>query len=120
MARTLTFTGELNWPIEDGKQAAKVALEVSLAYSSALHIEKVYAAPVADETLELPMCSAKFLLLRATGTEDVSVKLNGNTTAIVLKAASGFVLIDNPDGAVTAITVTVVTSPATLQGFAFA
>ena len=36
MARTFTLTGEMNWPIEDGKQAAKVALAVSLEYTSAL------------------------------------------------------------------------------------
>jgi hypothetical protein len=120
MSRTLTFTGELNWPIEDGKQAAKVALTSSLSYTSAFHIEKLYAATATDEAIELPMTSAKFLILRATGTEDVQVKLNGNANALTLKAGSGYVLIDNPDGAVTALTVTVATAPATLQGFAFA
>lgn len=120
MARTFTFAGEMNWPIEDGKQAAKVPLSISLAYSSALHIEKVYAGAVTDEALALPMASAKFLLLQATGTEDVSVKLNGNANAMVLKAGAGFVMIYNPDGDVTALTVTVATAPATLKGFAFA
>jgi len=120
MARTLTFTGEVNWPIEDGKQAAKVALSASLVYSSAFLIEKVYAAPITDEAVVLPMTSAKFLLLQATGTEDVSVKLNGNANAIPIKATSGFVLVNNPDGAITALTVTVATAPATLRGIAFA
>lgn len=120
MARTLTFAGEMNWPIEDGKQAAKVALAVSLAYTSALHIEKVYAATVTDEALVLPMTSAKFMILQATGTEDVSVKLNGNSNAMVLKAGSGFVMLYNPDGMITGVTVTVATAPATLKGFAFA
>lgn len=120
MARTLTLTGEMNWPIEDGKQAAKVALSVSLTYTSALHIEKVFAAPAADEALVLPMTSAKFLMLQATGTEDVSVKLNSSTVALTIKAGTGFMLLYNPDGMITGITVTVVTAPATLKGFAFA
>ena len=120
MARTLTLTAEMNWPIEDGKQAAKTNLAVSLVYSSALAIEKVYASPVTDEAIALPMTSAKFLMLQAPGTEDVQIKLNGNTNAITLKAGTGFVLIYNPDGAITGITVTVATAPATLKGFAFA
>jgi hypothetical protein len=120
MARTLTFTGELSWPIEDGKQAAKVALSASLVYTSALHIEKVYATTVMDEAVDLPMTSAKFLLLQASGTENISVKLNGSAQAIVLKAGSGFILVQNPDGAITGLTVTVAAQPATLKGFAFA
>lgn len=120
MTRTFTLTGEMNWPIEDGKQAAKVTLAVSLAYTSALHIEKVYAAPVTDEVVVLPMASAKFMMLQALETEDVQVKLNGNANALTLKAGEGFVVLYNPDGAVTALTVTTAAAPATLQGFAFA
>jgi len=119
MARTLKFTGEMEWPLEDGKQSAKLPLSMSLVYTSALAIEKVYAAPVADEALVLPMTSAKFLLLQAL-TDDVEVKVNGAATSITLKAGDGALLIWNPDGAVTAVTITVVTSPASLKGFAFA
>ena len=119
MARTLTFAGELNWPIEDGKQAAKLALSTSLAYTSAFAIEKVYASTVTDEAIALPMTSAKFLLLQAT-TEDIDVKLNGAANAISLKASAGYLLVWNQDGAVTGITVTVATAPATLKGYAFA
>lgn len=120
MARTLALTSELSWPLEDGKQAAKVSLSLSMTYTAAMHIEKVYASTVTDEALELPMASAKFLILRVTGTEDVQVKLNGNANAIPLKAGAGYLLIQNPDGAVTGITVTVATQPTTLQGWAFA
>lgn len=120
MARTFTLTGELSWPIEDGKNAAKVDLAVSLAYTQALHIEKIYAAPVTDEAVVLPMTSAKFLFLQALGTEDVQVKINGNANAHTLKAGDGFLLIYNPDGDVTALTVTTAAAPATLQGWAFA
>lgn len=119
MARTLKFTGEMEWPLEDGKQAAKLPLTMSLVYTSALAIEKVYAAPVADEVLALPMTSAKFLLLQAL-TDDVDVKVNGSANAITLKAGDGALLVWNPDGAVTGVTVTVATSPASLKGFAFA
>lgn len=120
MARTLAITAEMSWPLEDGKQAAKVDLGLSLSYTSVLHIEKVYASTVTDEAVELPMASAKFLLLRAIGTEDVQVKLNGNANALTLKAGAGYVLVYNPDGAITGVTVTVATQPATLQGWAFA
>jgi hypothetical protein len=120
MARTLAITSEMSWPIEDGKQAAKVDLGISFTYTSSLHVEKVYAAPVTDEALTLPMASAKFLVLRALGTEDVQVKLNGNANALTLKAGDGYVLVYNPDGAVTALTVTTAAAPATLQGWAFA
>lgn len=120
MARTLALTAELNWPLEDGKQAAKIDLGLSLTYTSVLHIEKVYAAPVVDEAIELPMASAKFVLLRALGLEDVQVKLNGNANAITLKASEGYLLLYNPDGVITAITATVAAQPATLQGWAFA
>lgn len=119
MARTLQFSGELQWPLEDGKQAAKLPLSMSLAYTSALAIEKVYAAPVTDEAVTLPMTSAKFLLLQAT-TEDLDIKLNGNANAVTLKAGTGFLLVWNEDGAVTAMTVTAATVPATLKGYAFA
>jgi hypothetical protein len=120
MARTLALTSELSWPLEDGKQAAKVDLSLSLTYTSSLHIEKVYDAPVTDETLTLPMTSAKFLILRALGAEDVQVKLNGNANALTLKAGEGYLLLYNSDGVVTSITVTVTATPATLQGYAFA
>lgn len=120
MARTLALTSELSWPLEDGKQAAKVDLGLSFTYTSSLHSEKVYAAPVTDEAWILPMASAKFLILRALGTSDVQVKLNGNANAHTLKAGAGYLLIYNPDGDITAVTVTVATSPATLQGWTFA
>jgi len=120
MARTVALTAELSWPIEDGKQAAKVDLGLSFSYTSVLHIEKVYASTVTDEAIDLPMASAKFLVLRAIGTEDVQVKLNGNANAHTLKAGAGYLLIYNPDGDITALTVTVATQPATLQGWAFA
>jgi hypothetical protein len=120
MARTLLFSGTMQWPLEDGKQAAKLDLSVSLTYTQVLAIEKVYSAPVTDEAIVLPMSSAKFLLLKALATEDVQVKLNGNTNAITLKAGGGFLLIQNDDGAITGVTVTTAAAPATLQGFAFA
>lgn len=119
MSRTLSFTGEMAWPLEDGKQAAKLPLAVSLAYTSALAIEKVFAAPVTDEVVTLPMTSAKFLLLQAT-TENIGVKLNGNSNAITLKAGDGFVMIWNADGTITGLTVTAATVPATLKGYVFA
>ena len=40
MPRTLQFAGELTWPLEDGKQAAKTNISASLVYTSALMIEK--------------------------------------------------------------------------------
>lgn len=119
MARTLSFTGELNWPLEDGKQAAKLPLSVSLTYTSAMHIEKVFSAGVVDEAVTLPMASAKFLLLQSTG-EDIDVKLNGNANAITLKANAGFILVWNSDGTITSLTVTVSGVPATLKGYIFA
>lgn len=120
MARTLSFAGIMQWPLEDGQQSAKLNLAVSLAYDSAFAIEKTYAAPVTDEALVLPMSSAKFLILRAPGTTDVSVKLNGGTAIPIKAAKAGFIFIHNPDGAITTITVTVATAPAKLEGYAFA
>ncbi len=119
MARTLQFSGELQWSLEDGKQAAKLPLSLSLVYTSALAIEKVFAAPAADEAVTLPMTSAKFLLLQAQ-TENLDIKLNGNANAITLRAGTGFLLVWNEDGAVTALTVTAATVPATLKGYVFA
>lgn len=119
MARTLSFSGTMQWPIQDGKQAAKLDVSVSLDYTSVLALEKVYSAPVADEVITLPMASAKFLLMQAK-TADVEVKVNGSANAITLKAGSGFLLIHNPDGAITAVTVTVAAAPATVEGYAFA
>lgn len=119
MARTLQFTGSMLWPLEDGGQAAKLNLSAALNYTSALAIEKVYASTVTDEVVALPMTSAKFLLLRAK-TNDVEVKLNGAANAITLKADSGFLLVQNDDGAITGMTVTTTTAPATLEGYVFA
>lgn len=118
MARTLSFTGELNWPLEDGKQAAKLALAASIPYTSALHLEKVFSGVVSDDPVVLPMASAKFLLLQAL-TNDITVKLNGASTSITLKAGTGFVLLFG-DGIITGLTVSTGTVPATLKGFAFA
>jgi hypothetical protein len=120
MARTLTLTAEMSWPIEDGKQAAKADFNISLAYTTAMHIEKPYAGTVTDEALDLPASSIKFLLLQSVGTEDIEVKLNGNSNALTLKAGDGYILVYNPDGDITAVTVTVGTAPATLKGYAFA
>lgn len=118
MARTLSFSGEVTWPLEDGKQAAKVNLAASVVYASALHIEKVYSTVVTDEVVALPMASAKFLLLQAL-TNDISVKLNNDTVALVIKAGTGFILVFG-DGAITGLKVTTSTVPATLKGFVFA
>jgi len=118
MARTLVFAGEITWPLEDGKQAAKVNLAASIVYASALHIEKVYSSVVTDEVIALPMAGAKFVLLQAT-TNDITVKLNASTDAITLKANTGFVLIFG-DGVITALKVSTGTVPATLKGMAFA
>ena len=119
MARTLSFTGTMTWPLEDGGQAAKLVVTADLVYTEMLAIEKVYAAPVTDEAVVLPMASAKFILLKAV-TNDVDVKINGSANAITLKAGAAFLLIQNDDGAVTALTVTTATAPATLEGYAFA
>ena len=43
MPRTLSFSGTMEWPLEDGKQAAKLALAVSLTYTQALAIEEPQA-----------------------------------------------------------------------------
>lgn len=119
MARTLLFTGEMQWPLDDGKQAAKHNLSVSLNYTSNLALEKVYATAVTDEVVTLPMASAKFLLLEATG-NDVDIKLNGSDEVITLKAGAGFVAVWSSAGAITSVKVTVTTVPATLKGYMFA
>jgi len=119
MARTLLFTGEMQWPLEDGKQPAKHNLSVSLNYTSNLALEKVYGVVATDEAIGLPMASAKFLLLEATG-NDIDVKLNGATTSITLKAGAGFILVWNSAGAVDEVKVSVATVPATLRGYVFA
>lgn len=119
MARTLLFTGEMQWPLDDGKQAAKHNLSVSLNYTSNLAIEKVYASIVTDEAITLPMSSAKFLLLEATG-NDIDVKLNASAEVITLKAGAGFILVWSSAGAVDEVKVSVATVPATLRGYAFA
>ena len=118
MARTLSFTGTMTWPLEDAGQAAKLTVTSSLTYTSALHVEKVFSAPVVDEVVTLPMTSAKFLLLKAQ-TADVSVKINGGS-AITLKAGAAFLIVQNDDGNVTALTVSAATAPASLIGYAFA
>jgi hypothetical protein len=119
MARNLQFSGEMQWPLEDGKQASKLDLLETLTYGQAYHAEKLYAAPVTDEALPLPFASAKFILMQAK-TADVDVKLNGNANAISLKADAGFFAYWNEDGGVTALSVTTAVAPATLVVFAFA
>lgn len=119
MARTLLFTGEMQWPLDDGKQAAKHNLSISLNYTSNLAIEKVFAAAATDEAITLPMANAKFLLLEATG-NDIDVKLNGAATVVTLKAGAGFILVWSSAGAIDEVTVTVATVPATLKGYIFA
>lgn len=119
MARTLLFTGEMQWPLDDGKQAAKHNLSVSLNYTSNLALEKVYAAAVTDEAVTLPMASAKLLLLEATG-NDIDVKLNNASEVITLKAGAGFIMVWSSAGAITALKVTVTTVPATLKAYMFA
>ena len=119
MARTLSFTGELSWPLEDGKQAAKTNFNLSLIYTSCLQLEKIYSVTAVDEALPLPMASAKFLILQAI-TADLQVKLNGGDEAITIKAGAGWLMVYNPDGAVTGVTVSTTTVPATLKGYAFA
>lgn len=119
MARTLSFSGTLSWPLEDGQQSAKVVLSTSLAYTSALYIEKLYTSTATDEDVALPMTAAKFMLLQAQ-TADITVKLNGSTTTIALKAGTGYVLVNNSDGTIDEIKVTVAAAPATLKGYLFA
>jgi hypothetical protein len=118
MARTLTFAGTLDWPLEDGLQAAKKTLAVSLAYTAALSVEKIFAATVVDEAVTLPMTSAKFLLLQAE-TNDLTVTLNGGTSIHTLKAGAGFLMLWNSDGDVTGLTVSAAVAPATLKGYIF-
>ena len=119
MPRTLQFAGELTWPLEDGKQAAKTNISASLVYTSALMIEKQFSIPAVDQPLALPMASAKFVLLQAT-TADVNVKLNDSAEDIVIKASTGWVMLYGSDGVVTSIKVSTTTVPATLKIYAFA
>ncbi len=119
MARTLGFSGEMEWPLEDGKQAAKLNLLEGLVYTQSFQVEKLYAAPVTDEALVLPMASAKFILMQAKS-GDVQMKLNGNANAITLKADAGFFAFWNEDGAITALSVTTAAAPASLVVYAFA
>ena len=119
MARTLSFTGELSWPLEDGKQAAKTNLTASLVYTSALMIEKQFSVAATDEVVALPMASAKLLLLQAV-TADLEIKLNDSAETITLKAGAGWLLVYNPDGTITGVKVSTTTVPATLKGYAFA
>ena len=119
MARQLLMDATIQWPLETDKQPAKVPLSVALTYTSEMSVEKVYAAPVADEAVALPMASAAFLLVRAVD-NDIDVKLNASANAITVEADGGFIMIWNPSGTVTAMTVTIVTSPATLKVLAFA
>lgn len=118
MSRTLRFTGNMAWPLENGQQTANLPLSMSLVYTSCLHIEKLYSAAVTDEEIVLPMTSAKFLVLQAT-TNDIRVKINTSTN-ITIKAGDGFVLIWNPEGTVTSLLVTVGEVPASLKGYIFA
>ena len=118
MARTLTFTGTMTWPLEDGQQAAKLVVSSSLVYTSVLAVEKVFASTIVDEAIALPMTSAKFLLVKAL-TNDIDVKLNGAATAITVKAGAGFLLVQNDDGAITAMTVSNAVAPATVEVYAF-
>ena len=119
MARTLQFAGELTWPLEDGKQAAKTNLSASLVYTAALLLEKQFSVAAVDEVIALPMASAKFVLLQAT-TADVNVKLNDSAEDIVIKAGTGWVMLYGSDGVVTSIKVSTTTVPATLKVYAFA
>lgn len=119
MARTVKFSGNVEWTLEDNQTAAKMPLACELSYTSSLQIEKVYTAVVTDEVIALPMASAKFLVLKAL-TNDVTIKLNNSTTDIPIKAGTGFVLIWNPDGAITSLKVSIGVAPATLKGYAFA
>jgi hypothetical protein len=119
MARTLQFSGTLTWPLEDGKQAAVHSLAFSLVYASALYVEKPYSVAAVDEDVALPMTSAKALLVEA-GQADLQVKLNSSTVAITVKAGTGFMLIVNPDGAITGVKVSTTAVPATLKMYVFA
>ena len=119
MARTLTFAGELTWPLEDGKQAAKHNLAISLAYTAALYVEKPFSVTAIDEVIDLPVASAKLLLIEA-GSADLQIKLNNSTIAITVKTGTGFILIHNPDGAITGVKVSTTTVPATLKMYVFA
>jgi hypothetical protein len=104
--------------MEDGKQAAKIPVSSSLVYEEALAIENKYTGTVTDETVTLPMATAKFLLVRCSG-ENVSVKLNGGG-AITVTKGTGFIMLWSSDGAITALSVTVASVPATLKVLTFA
>lgn len=118
MARTVTFTGSMVWPLENGQQASVLPLTFSLEYSDQTAREKTYSAVVTDDPVPLPTNGAKFLIARAK-TADVAVKINGSTTPVVLKAGSGFLVIANGDGNVTSLTATVAVAPAKLEMYAF-
>ena len=119
MSRTLTFAGTLTWPLEDGKQAAIHSLAISMTYTAALYVEKPYSVAAIDEVVELPVASAKMLLIEASGA-DLQIKLNNSTVALTVKTGAGFILIHNPDGAITGVKVSTTTVPATLKMYVFA
>ncbi len=117
MARTLTVSAEVQWPMEDGKQAAKIPLVTSLVYEEAVALENKYTGAVTDEAVTLPMTTAKFLLVRCSG-ENVSVKLNGGG-AITVTKSTGYIMLWSSDGAITSLSVTITSVPATLKILAF-
>jgi hypothetical protein len=121
MAQTVTITGKLTIPLEDGGATAPIDLSASFTFTKKMADDFVFDDVVTAQSISLgSMASsgAKLLLVKSPlggGT----IIVNGGT-GVPVAAGGGYILIVDPTGASINTVAITTTGPATIKVLALA
>jgi len=115
---TLTISGTIAFPLANEASPPSRSFTASLVYTEKVTKDLVITGAQSDVSLLDGIADAKVAWVECvsgTGT----IKDNGAATGVVIKAGTGWYSWFNPDGGLTALTVTT-TADATFRIYAFA
>lgn len=119
MAKTITITGKISAPLEDGQTAAGFDLAASFVYTQRASLEFVYDVLTTDDVVDLGTLAAsgaKVLLAKCT-VGSATVKFNGDNLVVPLVPGAYF-LYCNPSGGFIDAALITTAGAATVQIFA--
>jgi hypothetical protein len=121
MAKTVTVTGKLQIPNEDGQAPAPFNLDLSFIYTQKVEVDLSYGAAIIDDPVSfgtMGVGGAKMILVKSP-VGGCTVKFNGGTIAWPVPAG-GYFLYANPSGGFVTAALVTVTGVASVQFLALA
>lgn len=105
MAKTVTITGKLALPQEDGGATAPFNLDLNFIYTKKAEFDLVYDALVTDDDIamgSMATSGAKLVLIKASS-NGCTVKINGSALAIPIPVGSYLLYVNQSAGFITGL-----------------